>query len=141
MLKDRKNVRMLLRVQGLLHRTDSVMLPVALLLCAGTLVVYQHFATNDSGRNSIKTFLAKILMGMLPLFILEKKVVSCSDPVRLFSRFSTKVLLMHACFLGLRLLTLPFPELMVDSPKFDVSAFVAACILLPAVFRLRPSFA
>eukprot|EP00421_Protoceratium_reticulatum_P007667 CAMPEP_0168371840 /NCGR_PEP_ID=MMETSP0228-20121227/7976_1 /TAXON_ID=133427 /ORGANISM="Protoceratium reticulatum, Strain CCCM 535 (=CCMP 1889)" /LENGTH=315 /DNA_ID=CAMNT_0008384735 /DNA_START=63 /DNA_END=1010 /DNA_ORIENTATION=- len=141
MQKDRKNVRMLLRVQGLLHGTDSVLLPMALLLCAGGLVTYQHFGTNDSGRNSIKTFLAKILLGMLPLVIVEKKVVSCADPIRLFSRFSTKVLLMHASFLGLRLLTLGFPEIPVQSPKLDVFYFVGACILMPIVFGLRPSFA
>mmetsp|Transcript_67331 Transcript_67331/g.190882 ORF Transcript_67331/g.190882 Transcript_67331/m.190882 type:complete len:306 (+) Transcript_67331:1-918(+) len=139
MQKSRAGARALLRAQGLLHGSDSVLLPLALLLSAGGLIFGQHMISHETGRHSIRTFLAKILASMLPLVVLERKLVSCSDPVRLFSRFSTKVLLMHGCFLGLRLGTATFPGVHYDQLRAAALFFAAACALLLTVFKFRPT--
>merc|ERR1719387_1586338 len=44
-----------------------------------------------------------ILVQMLPLVALEMKIMSCADPVGLFCKFATPVTLIHAFFLGMRL--------------------------------------
>mmetsp|Transcript_49077 Transcript_49077/g.151904 ORF Transcript_49077/g.151904 Transcript_49077/m.151904 type:complete len:313 (-) Transcript_49077:87-1025(-) len=138
----RKDVRVFLRVQNILHRSDSVLLPVSLLLVGTSLVTYQHLTDSDTGRHSIRNFLAKILVSMFPLAILEKRILSCSDPVGLFAKFSAKVLLMHACFLGLRVASMAFPDVQVGSYKYsNLASFFMACGLLPTVFGLRPSVA
>mmetsp|Transcript_8922 Transcript_8922/g.26212 ORF Transcript_8922/g.26212 Transcript_8922/m.26212 type:complete len:313 (+) Transcript_8922:79-1017(+) len=139
--KTRKDIYMLLRVQGVLHSSDSVLLPVVLLIGGTGLVIHAHMTSHITGRHSTKAFLMKLLISMLPLAILERKMVSCADPVRLFSRFSAKVLMMHACFLGLRLVLLGFPHAASEQMKTNCAFFVLAGVLLPAVFKLRLSFA
>merc|ERR550537_965432 len=57
----------------------------------------------DYQQDSIKIFLALIVIQMLPLVALEMKIMSCADPVGLFCRFATPVTLAHALFLAMRL--------------------------------------
>lgn len=136
------NMSTLWRVQGALHSSDSIVLPCSLLLAASSLVVYAHATEDNPGRNSIRNFFAKILVSMLPVAFLERQILRCSDPVGLFSRFSGKVLLMHACFLGLRIVSLCFKSRSASDVTLlprSVVAFAAALVLLPAVFGFRPS--
>lgn len=55
---------------------------------------------HDSGE--LKVFLALVLVQMLPLAFLEMKILRCADPVGLLCKFGPPVLLMHVCFLSLR---------------------------------------
>eukprot|EP00413_Alexandrium_margalefii_P029379 CAMPEP_0204564480 /NCGR_PEP_ID=MMETSP0661-20131031/34909_1 /ASSEMBLY_ACC=CAM_ASM_000606 /TAXON_ID=109239 /ORGANISM="Alexandrium margalefi, Strain AMGDE01CS-322" /LENGTH=306 /DNA_ID=CAMNT_0051572127 /DNA_START=86 /DNA_END=1006 /DNA_ORIENTATION=- len=137
----RKDQNIVLRVQNMLHSTDSVALPVSLLTVGSLLVVYQHMTDEDTGRHSVRNFLAKLLVSMVPLAFLERKILQCKDPVGLFAKFSAKVLLMHACFLGLRLACLIFPDVQVGYTYCNTIALVAACIMLPWIFGLRASVA
>mmetsp|Transcript_35602 Transcript_35602/g.98602 ORF Transcript_35602/g.98602 Transcript_35602/m.98602 type:complete len:307 (-) Transcript_35602:139-1059(-) len=133
----RKDRNIFFKVQNILHSSDSIALPCCLLLVGSCLVLYQHMTDDDTGRHSVRNFLAKILVSMLPLVLLERKILACADPVGLFAKFSAKVLLMHACFLGLRLACLVFPDVEVGYKYCNVMAFVGACILLPRIFGLR----
>eukprot|EP00416_Gambierdiscus_australes_P022118 CAMPEP_0171064592 /NCGR_PEP_ID=MMETSP0766_2-20121228/6386_1 /TAXON_ID=439317 /ORGANISM="Gambierdiscus australes, Strain CAWD 149" /LENGTH=307 /DNA_ID=CAMNT_0011520643 /DNA_START=63 /DNA_END=986 /DNA_ORIENTATION=- len=135
----RKDRNVLLRLQNALHGSDSVALPGCLLLVGTSLVMYQHMTDNDTGRHSVRNFLAKILASMLPLALLERRILSCVDPIALFAKFSAKVLLMHACFLGLRMACLLFPNVNVGYSACNALAFFAACVMLPWIFGLRPS--
>jgi len=135
----RRGPKTLWRVQGLLHGTDSVLLPCALLSVGAGLVCWQHMTDEDTGRHSIRNFLAKILVSMLPLAILECRIIACADPVGLFSRFSSKVLLMHTCFLFLRVLCMAFPDVQVGNRVANLGGFISACALLLTVFRCRPT--
>jgi len=138
-MRCRKGQNIFLKVQNILHSTDSVVLPCSLLLVGSCLVVYQHMTDSDTSRHSVRNFLAKILVSMVPLAFLERKILQCSDPVGLFAKFSAKVLLMHACFLGLRLACLVFPDVQVGYKYSNTLAFVGACVMLPWIFGLRPS--
>lgn len=128
--------RMFWRTQGLLHSSDSVILPAALLIMAIGSAMYQHMA--DKYDTTIRNFLVMIILSMLPLAFLEKKLLACVDPLGLLCKFSTKVLMMHACFHILRVLN----SLIVDG---DTNIFFSkifftlavACILLPTIFGFR----
>lgn len=92
------------QTQNVLHKNPQVV-PGTLLLLASSLVVYQHVTnpTNFHETDVIKKFLAMIVVQMLPLALLEMKIMSCADPVGLFCKFATPVTLIHAFFLGMRL--------------------------------------
>eukprot|EP00413_Alexandrium_margalefii_P021117 CAMPEP_0204576926 /NCGR_PEP_ID=MMETSP0661-20131031/42058_1 /ASSEMBLY_ACC=CAM_ASM_000606 /TAXON_ID=109239 /ORGANISM="Alexandrium margalefi, Strain AMGDE01CS-322" /LENGTH=307 /DNA_ID=CAMNT_0051585725 /DNA_START=68 /DNA_END=991 /DNA_ORIENTATION=+ len=137
----RKSPNVFLRVQNVLHSTDSVALPVSLVAIGSFLVIYQHMTDEDTGRHSVRNFLAKILVSMVPLAVLERKILQCTDPVGLFAKFSAKVLLMHAFFLGLRLACLAFPDVKVGYTYCNTIAFVVACAVLPWIFGVRASAA
>jgi len=96
---------MMWRTQDILHKKPQVV-PGSLLLLASSLIVYRHMShsmTHDHEEDILKTFLAMILVQMLPLVALEMKIMSCADPVGLFCKFATPVTLVHAFFLGMRL--------------------------------------
>lgn len=96
--------------QKALHgKNNNVVLPSLLLAVAGVLVLYSH-AKDEHGGDPTKTFLALIVVQMLPLLFLELKILACPDPVSMLSRFGTKVLLMHGCFLCLRVCAWPLLE-------------------------------
>eukprot|EP00416_Gambierdiscus_australes_P026941 CAMPEP_0171058400 /NCGR_PEP_ID=MMETSP0766_2-20121228/2475_1 /TAXON_ID=439317 /ORGANISM="Gambierdiscus australes, Strain CAWD 149" /LENGTH=308 /DNA_ID=CAMNT_0011513675 /DNA_START=83 /DNA_END=1009 /DNA_ORIENTATION=+ len=137
----RKDQNLLLRVQSALHSSDSIALPSSLLLIGTILVVYQHMTDDNTGRHSVRNFLAKILASMTPLALLERKILSCVDPIALFAKLSAKVLLMHTCFLGLRMACLLFPDVNVGYSACNVVAFTTACVMLPWIFGLRAAFA
>merc|ERR1719487_1283263 len=92
------------KTQDFLHKKPQIV-PGALLTLAGSLVLFRHM-THEKAEwqdDSIKTFLAMILVQMLPLVAIEMKIMSCADPVGLFCKFATPVTLIHAFFLGMRL--------------------------------------
>jgi len=93
------------QTQDILHKKPQAV-PGTLLLLASSLVVYRHMTHSAYGHESdiLKTFLAMILVQMLPLVALEMKVLSCADPVGLFCKFAMPVTLIHAFFLGMRLI-------------------------------------
>merc|ERR1719163_203116 len=100
------------------------------------MVVYKHF-TDDQGGDPIKHFLALIVIQMLPLVFLEIKILSCPDPVAMLSQFGTKVLLMHACFLALRVFAWPLLE--VGLGFCNLIGLVAVCVALRWGFQFRCS--
>jgi len=118
------------RAQVALHGTsNNVILPASLIGAASCMVVYKHFT--DAG-DPLKHFLILIVIQMLPLLFLQLKILSCPDPMGMLSRFGAKVLLMHACFLSLRLLA--WPLLAVGHGFSNLLGFVAACVALHAGF-------
>jgi hypothetical protein len=94
---------MIWKTQEVLHHKNSQVVPGALMLLAGSLIVYRHMTTETGpSGDSIKTFLGLILIQMLPLIILECKIMSSADPVGLFCKFGAPVTMIHALFVGLR---------------------------------------
>jgi hypothetical protein len=94
---------MMWRAQAILHKHPQVV-PGTLFSISGSLVVYRHLThQGDEHEDVLKTFLAMILIQMIPLAVLEMKIMSCADPVGLFCKFAMPVTLMHTVFLGLRL--------------------------------------
>jgi len=90
--------------QDVLHKKPQVV-PATLLLLSSSMVVYRHmtYETYDQwGDDTLKTFLAMILLQMLPLLALELKIMSCADPVGLFCKFASPVTLTHLIFMGMR---------------------------------------
>eukprot|EP00437_Effrenium_voratum_P010065 CAMPEP_0181439754 /NCGR_PEP_ID=MMETSP1110-20121109/22598_1 /TAXON_ID=174948 /ORGANISM="Symbiodinium sp., Strain CCMP421" /LENGTH=314 /DNA_ID=CAMNT_0023563503 /DNA_START=180 /DNA_END=1122 /DNA_ORIENTATION=- len=112
------------------------MLPLSLVATASVLVLYKHWQ-DDQGGDPTKTFLSLIVVQMLPLVFLEKKILSCPDPVSMLSHFGSKVLLMHGCFLGLRICTWPLLE--VGIGVCNLIGFVAVCAALFFGFGFRAS--
>ncbi|CAK9051357.1 unnamed protein product [Durusdinium trenchii] len=80
------------QVQRCLHgSSDSlrrIAFPAALVSLGGVLVLYKHW--QDPKGDPTKTFLALIVVQMLPLVFLEKQILSCPDPVSMLSRFGSK---------------------------------------------------
>merc|ERR1719158_2572877 len=68
-------------IQELLHRKNSQVVPGALMLLAGALILYRHMTHIDEDGDHIKNFLGLILIQMVPLVILECKIMSTTDPV------------------------------------------------------------
>lgn len=125
------------RAQVVLHgQSNNAALPAVLVAAASLLVVYKHF-TDEQGGDPIKHFLGMIVIQMVPLVFLEMKILSCPDPVGMLSRFGTKVLLMHACFLGLRVAAWPLLEVGLGFCNVLGLAFV--CVALHWGFQFRCS--
>merc|ERR1719502_738559 len=108
----------LFQAQGKIHDSNSVALPGALLVLASCLVFYQHVtAPQEEGAETVRSFLAMIVVQMLPLVFLEMKILSSNNPVDLLCKFGGKVLLMHASFLAFRICCCPFVN--VEPSYFD----------------------
>eukprot|EP00930_Biecheleria_cincta_P018794 TRINITY_DN14518_c0_g1_i6.p1 TRINITY_DN14518_c0_g1~~TRINITY_DN14518_c0_g1_i6.p1 ORF type:complete len:215 (-),score=25.21 TRINITY_DN14518_c0_g1_i6:374-1018(-) len=128
------NLSILWRVQNKLHSNDNLhLLPCTLLLAASGLVLYAHF--NQGG--SVRNYSAINVMAVLPLAILERKILTCAQPVSSISKASGNVLLLHMCFLALRL-----PRFIMDGffgalYIINVGSLIAGCILLCLFFRFR----
>jgi hypothetical protein len=121
------------KTQVALHgKGNNITLPGVLVAAASTLVVYKHFTDEQHG-DPIKHFLALIVIQMLPLVFLQTKILSCPDPVGMLSRFGIKVLLMHACFLVLRVCAWPMLE--IGLGFCNLLALVVACVALRFGFR------
>lgn len=127
------------KVQSMLHNSNSFALPGSLLLSAMSLVLYKHVTDEREGFDNLKTFLVLIVIQMVPLIVLEMKILACLDPVQLLSRFGPKVLLMHASFLALRVVGHTFYE--HGDWYWNVAWLVAACAALRKGFGLRLSLA
>eukprot|EP00441_Pelagodinium_beii_P034312 CAMPEP_0197628022 /NCGR_PEP_ID=MMETSP1338-20131121/6463_1 /TAXON_ID=43686 ORGANISM="Pelagodinium beii, Strain RCC1491" /NCGR_SAMPLE_ID=MMETSP1338 /ASSEMBLY_ACC=CAM_ASM_000754 /LENGTH=245 /DNA_ID=CAMNT_0043198899 /DNA_START=19 /DNA_END=754 /DNA_ORIENTATION=- len=104
---------------------------------ATALFMYCH-ASHQGRQSSDKVFLGLIVIQMLPLVFLEFKVVSCPDPVGMLSLFGSKVLLLHGCFMLLRILAWPLME--VGIGWSNLAGFVAIGFVLNAGFRFRWTF-
>jgi len=117
------------RTQVLLHgQGNKATVPGLLVGAASLMVVYRHFTDDVQTGDPIKHFLALIVIQMLPLVFLQMKILSCPDPVGMLSRFGTKVLLMHACFLTLRVCAWPLLE--VGLGFCNLIALALACVAL-----------
>jgi len=120
------------RTQDILHKKPQLV-PGTLLLIASSLVVYRHMTHVEMQHQQgdvLKTFLAMILVQMLPLVALELKIMSCADPVGVFCQFATPVTLVHAIFLGMRLClyeNYDFGDRLIFSTAF-VGALVAILV-------------
>lgn len=127
-------------VQNVMHRSNSLALPIALLLASSGLVVYRHAVDEEQRFSSdpLKTFLFLIMLQMLPLVFLEMKVISCPDPIALLMRFGPKVMLMHISFLALRVFSYPYAQI-GTFPIGNVIGLIAACLVLTKGFRTQPS--
>lgn len=92
--------------QGVLHWKNTPIVPGGLLTIAISLVVYCHMTMSHMPHlmDPLKTFLSMIIVQMIPLVLLEIKIMSCSDPVGLFCKFAVPVTSIHAVFLGMRLI-------------------------------------
>lgn len=90
------------QAQEFLHKKPQAV-PGTLLAIAGCLLIHRHMTEEVYGHDHLKTFLALIIVQMLPLVALEVKIMSCADPVGLFCKFATPVTLVHAIFLTMRL--------------------------------------
>jgi len=116
-------------VQNILHQKNSPVVPGMLMLISGSLIVHRHMTQeNEDGDDHLKTFLGMILIQMIPLVILELKVISCADPVGLFCKFSGPVVLMHGVFLAFRLCMYPIHE--HGYIGFTVAGFLGVLVTL-----------
>jgi len=123
------------RTQVALHvQGNNALLPSLLVAASSSMVVYKHF-TDEQGGDPTKHFLALNVIQMLPLVFLQTKILSCPDPVGMLSQFGTKVLLMHTCFLVLRVCAWPLLE--INNGFFNLIALVLACVALHWGFRFR----
>jgi hypothetical protein len=123
------------QAQTTLHgKNNSNVLPALLVVAASILVVYKHFA-DEHGGDPTKHFLALVVIQMMPLVFLQVKILSCPDPVSMLTRFGTKTLLMHACFLALRVCAWPLLE--VGLGFCNVLGLVVACAALHWGFNFR----
>lgn len=123
------------KAQEVLHRKNSPLVPGALLLIAGFLVVYRHVSHDNDGRDHLKHFLAMIVVQMLPLVALEMKIMSCADPVGLFCRFATPVTMMHALFLLMRVIQYPIYQ--QGYLAFAILGFAGAVFTISKGFNQR----
>merc|ERR1719299_180843 len=123
--------------QEILHRKNSPIVPGALMLVASSLVVYRHVYTQTDETDHLKTFLAMIVIQMLPLVALEVKIMECADPVGLFCKFAAPVTLMHGIFLSMRVIQYPLYE--QGYIIFALLGTLGAGIAMKCGYRQRPS--
>lgn len=95
--------------QEALHKKNNSIVPGMLLSASVMLVAYYHIIMQEPDNqheytDSVKHFLCMLFLMMLPLALLELKIMSCVDPVGLFCRFAVPVTLSHIIFLTMRLL-------------------------------------
>jgi len=122
------------RTQVALHgKGNNIALPGLLVGASSVMVVYKHF--NEESGDPIKHFLALIVIQMLPLIFLQMKILSCPDPIGMLSRFGTKVLLMHACFLILRVSAWPLLE--INNGFCNLAALALVIVALRWGFRFN----
>jgi hypothetical protein len=123
------------KTQQVLHKNPQLV-PGTLLAIAGSLVIHRHATHENYGHDHIKTFLAMIIIQMLPLVALEMKIISCADPVGLFCKFATPVTLVHAVFLSMRLAMYNLYE--GSFLVYSVLGLVASLITLIKGFKCSP---
>lgn len=135
-------------VQNIVHRSNSLALPVSLLTAASGLVVYRHVMDERPDfafqmPDPLKTFLFLIMLQMVPLVFLEMKVMSCSDPIALLMRFGPKVMLMHISFLVIRISSAicasKADRKFENIPLSNAIGLVVACFVMWKGFRARLS--
>eukprot|EP00439_Symbiodinium_sp_Y106_P070198 s3511_g12.t1 len=98
-------------MQKVLHgRAMNIILPCVLILLAMALLIWCHATAKDPNDGSSTVFLGLIVIQMLPLLFLELRIASCPDPEAMLAMFGTKVLLLHGCFMTLRVCAWPLME-------------------------------
>merc|ERR1740117_1449618 len=123
------------KAQVALHgQGNNAALPALLVAASSVMVIYKHFTEEEHG-DPVKHFLALIVIQMLPLVFLQMKILACPDPIGILSRFGTKVLLMHACFLVLRIGAWPLLE--ISNGFFNLLALMLVCVALHWGFQFR----
>jgi len=123
------------KAQVALHgQGNNAALPALLVAVSSIIVIYKHFTDAEHG-DPVKHFLSLIIIQMLPLVFLQMKILACPDPIGMLSRFGTKVLLMHACFLVLRICAWPLLE--ISNGFFNLLALVLVCVALHWGFQFR----
>ena len=75
---------------------------------------------------------------MLPLLFLELRLTSCPDPEAMLARFGTKVLLLHGCFMILRVCAWPIME--VGIGWSNLAGVLAVLLVLHVGFRFKWRF-
>jgi hypothetical protein len=115
------------RYQEVLHRKNNPIVPGVLMLIAGSLIVHRHVTTETYGTDNLKTFLALVLIQMLPLVALEMKIMQCADPVGLFCKFAAPVTMMHGIFLAMRVCMYP---IMPDDIVWSIGGVIGAAVAM-----------
>ncbi|CAJ1371535.1 unnamed protein product [Effrenium voratum] len=119
-------------------RIMNMVLPCVLILAAMILFYYCHVTAQDENDRSSKHFLGLIVIQMLPLVFLELQITSCPDPEAMLALFGTKVLLLHGCFMFLRVCAWPLME--VGIGWSNLAGTVAVAGVLHWGFRFRWRF-
>jgi len=134
------NMRAVWSIHNIIHGGCSSVLPIVILTAACCLVLYQHMTAKEADHFAIRTFLALIVVSMTPLALLEKKLLSCSDPLGLLYKFSGKVILMQTIQLSLRVgAGIYLPDFASGFLSTNCILLVSAVVLLPTIFGLRPT--
>jgi len=89
----------------------------------------------NQSHDTLKTFLILIMLQMMPLIALEARICAVSDPVGLLCRFGSKVLLMHVCFLAMRICNAALYDM--GDTWTNCAGLVAACVALHIGFNHR----
>jgi len=133
-------MRSLSYINDIIHGGCSSAVPIAIMAAACCLVVYQHITAENEFHFSTRFFLAMMVVSMAPLALLEKKLLSCSDPLGLLYKFSGKVVLMQTVQLALRVAAGVFLK---DFEHGYLSTnsilLISALVLLPTIFGMRPT--
>jgi hypothetical protein len=121
------------QTQDVLHKKPQLV-PGTILAVAGSLLVYRHVTHVAEQREGdlIRSFLTMSFLQMLPLAILEMKIMRCADPVGLFCKFATPVTLIHIVFLGMRLV---LQEHETATLWYSAFAFVGGIVVMCKVYR------
>lgn len=122
-------------------------LPSVLLLAAIGMVMYWTFWKNMADPNDYqnRNFLGFTALQMAIILALKAKIMRCADCVAVLSRTAIKVLLVHACFLFLRLFTIYFIDDLTGFWEYDSSidtgvnfvALISSLIILNVVFEVQ----
>jgi len=133
-------MRGLWHINDIMHGGCSSLVPIAILAAGCSLVVYQHVTAENEFHLSTRFFLSMMVVSMAPLALLEKKLLSCSDPLGLLYKFSGKVVLMQTIQLVLRVGAGAFLQDFVHGHfSTNFILLVSALVLLPTVFGMRPT--
>jgi len=124
------------QLQNFVHGSGcTLVLPGMLLFASAFMLAYRH-VTEDQHDLLLNSFLANILLQMMPLVALKAKIWSCNDRVSLVPLVLVKTLLMHAILSIMRILSqvLQSPHYSRLQLSFDVACVVAALAILRYVF-------
>jgi len=123
-------------LQKSLHgRAMNMILPSTLILAATGLLIWCHATAKEPNDASSTVFLGLIVIQMLPLLFLELRIASCPDPEAMLAMFGTKVLLLHGCFMMLRVCAWPLME--VGIGWSNLLGAVSVVVVLQAGFRFK----
>jgi len=123
-------------------RKNSLVLPCAILIVAGLLVVAYHVLFEKDG-GDMHTFLIVVMLTMFPLAYLDANISRCSEPLAIFNKFALKVMVMQLAFLCVRAITLSTSDRIQDmyGNKVNMLTTLVGCIAIPWGFHHQlPTF-